>query len=970
VQRSNRWMMWLFGGIAAVIVVLKGLSLLADYWWFCALGQGSVFATIISTRLALGVVVGVIFFLWLFGNVRLARRKLPEGVVLIGRRLLTDEEREQVEQYLDRALLVFCLIGGLMVGLVASGHWLDWIHFRNPVEFGYKDPLFGRDASFYVFRLNMLMYVWRVFFYGFAVALVACVLVYFYEEAIRVVGNSVHALPHARTHCLLLLAGALVCKALGYRLDQFRLVFSPRGEVFYGACYADVSARLPAMWILMGLCIISAVVCTVATRGRRFLLPGGSLAVLVLFSVLGGAAYPYLIHRLVVKPNQLAKERPYIARNIEATNTAFGLNGVRDEMFELRNDLTWEDIQANRLTIDNIRLWDHRPLEQTYQITQTLRPYYQFSDVDVDRYVIGGRYRQVMLAARQLDYSRIPPPQTWVKTHLQYTHGHGICLSPVNAAGPEGLPIYWAKDIPPVSLPELKIKRPGLYYMASLHPRLIEYITSAEQGQPPPPQRPPEMDEVGEEQPRSTRRESARQRPSKGVQVDYAIVNTTEWELDYPQVAATEEGKNVLTKYSGLGGVPVGSFWRRLAFAAKFMDLQILVTGALTKDSRIIMNRYLPERFAALAPWLIYDPDPYLVVNDGRLEWICDAYTISRMFPYSRPVMGIANYIRNSVKIVCDAYDGIPYYYVFDPSDPLIRCYQKVFPTLFKPFNQMPEGIRKHLRYPQLMFMLQVEIYADYHMKDPQTFYQREDSWSVPVELYSRGRRPVEAYYVIMRLPGETKEEFLLMLPLTLRGREERVMVAWMAARCDQPNYGELIVYRLPKGTVCYGPMMVEYRISQDAEISQLMTLWSQGGSDVIRGNMLAIPVDNTILYVEPVYLIATDRATEAGGLPELRRVIVSIGDELAMGVTLDDALAKLFRKQPPKRAEGRLGEIAAREEAAAIAPSASAKTLIERALELDAEAQNLLRQGDLAGYQQKQKEQSDVLQRLREVLH
>lgn len=971
--RSSRWMVWLFGGIAVVLILLKSLSMLADYYWFSAMGQAPVFITVLLTRLFLGLGVGVVFFLWLFWNVRLARRRLPEGVVLIGRRLLTDEERQQVEQYLDRVLLIFCLIGGIMVGLVASGHWLDWLHFRNAVDFGYKDPLFHRDASFYVFRLNMLLYLWRVLFYGFAVAFVACALVYFYQEAIRVVGNAVHALPHARAHCLLLLAGGLVAKAIGYRLDQFRLVFSPRGEVFYGACYADVMGRLPVMWILLGLCLVGAIICAASIRSRRFIWPGGALVAIVLVSLLGGVAYPYLVQRLVVKPNQLARESRFITYNIEATNTAFNLRNVKAGTHDIRNDLTWEAVQNNRDTIDNIRIWDHRPLEQTYQQTQALRAYYHFSDVDVDRYTVSGRYRQTMLAARQLDYTRIPPPPAWVKTHLQYTHGYGLCLSPVNTAGPEGLPVYWIKDIPPVTVPDLKVDRPAIYYMASLHPRLIELIAPPDETPPPQPTRPAEMDEVGEPQPSGTRSESVRSVNTKGMQSEYAIVNTTEWELDYPQIGTVEEeGKNELVRYQGRGGAPIGGLMRRIAFAAKFMDLQILVTSALTKDSRIMINRYLPERFAALAPWLMYDPDPYLVINEGRLQWMNDAYTISRLFPYSRPVMGLANYVRNSVKIVCDAYDGIPEFYAYDPSDPMLRCYMKVFPTLFKSADQMPEGLRSHVRYPQLLFMLQTEVYADYHMTDPQTFYQREDSWSVPMEVYGSSRRPVEAYHVVMKLPGESKEEFLLVMPLTLRGREERNMVAWMAARCDEPHYGEIVVYRMPKKTTVYGPMMVEYRISQDAKISELMTLWGQGGSRVIRGNMLAIPIDNSMLYVEPLYLEANDRGASStpGGLPELRRVIVALGDRLALGVSLDDALAKLFGRTPGGPSSevevATEGEQVSRTAPAEI--SGTAKELIEKALALEEEAQQLLRQGDLAGYQQKQKEQSEILEQLRQL--
>ncbi len=969
----SRFLYWFFGIVLAIVLILKLLTVYTDWLWFLAMGQGAVFATIFRVRVGLGLVLGLAFFGWMLLNVRIARRPLPEGLILVGRRLLSDEEREQVEQYMDRMLLIFCIMAGLLVGLVASSHWLDYIHFRNPVPFGYTDPLFGRDASFYVFRLPFMIYLWRVVFYGFSIALIVSVLVHFYQEAIRIVGNTVHAIPRARAHILLLLAGALATKAVGYRLDMFRLTLSPRGQVFFGACYADVHGRLPVMWILMGLCAIAAIICLLSIRGRRFLWPGGALAVVIVFAVLGGWAYPALLQRLVVKPNQLAKERKFIEYNIQATNVAYKLNEVHDTRYAYKPWISWEKLMKNRATLENVRLWDHRPLEQTFQHTQALRAYYAFSDVDVDRYVVDGRYRQVMLAARQLDYRKIPPPQTWVKTYLQYTHGYGLCVAPVTDALPEGLPVLWVRDIPPVAVkPELKVDRPALYYMASLHPRLIEYISPPEEEPPTEEVKPKEMEEVGE-QPKGTRRETARRtRTTKGVQTDYVIVNTTEWELDYPRVGAgvLGEGANVLTRYKGRGGVPISSFFHRLAFAARFMDLQILLTTSVKPDSRILINRYLPERFHALAPWLMYDPDPYLVIIDGKLKWMCDAYTVSQWFPYSHKIMLGINYIRNSVKIVCDAYDGIPEYYVYDPSDPLIQCYMKVFPTLFRRKEQMPAEVRKHVRYPQLLFILQAEVYADYHMKDPETFYQREDSWSIPVEYYSRGRRLVEAYYVIMKLPGEEKEEFVIMLPLTLRGREERVMVAWMAARCDEPNYGELIVYRLPKGTLCYGPMQVEFRINQHPTFSELQTLWGQLGSRVIRGNLLAIPVDNSMLYVEPIYLVSTESGAEGeGGLPELRMVVAAMGDRIGLGRTLWDALADLYGKPVARGIAAAEEKRAARTVPGAPAPQpGDIKTLIERALKLDDEAKALLRQGDLAGYQRKQEEQRQILEQLRKM--
>jgi hypothetical protein len=968
-----------FGLLAAFILVLKGLSLYADYCWFQSLGRSDVFFTMRWTRVGLGVPVGLLIFFWLWLNAKIARRRMPEGVVLVGRRLLTDEERGQVETYLSRVLLVFALMGGFVGGTAASGHWVDWVHFRNAVPFGYKDPLFGLDASFYVFKLNFLIYLWRAVFYGIAVAFIMSVLVYFYEEAIRVVGSAVHVMDYARTHVYGLLALLLLVKAVGYRLDQLRLTLSARGEVFYGASYADVHARLPILWALLALSVLAAIVIAASVRSRRFLVPGGAVAVLVLVSVLGGAMYPAVLQRLVVKPNQLEKERPYIAFNIDATRKAFALDKVKDAQFPVGEPLTWDGVKRNWTTVQSVRVWDHRPLEQTYQQMQALRPYYSFSDVDVDRYTVDGAYRQIMIAARQLDYSQIPGAATWVKSKLQYTHGYGVCMSPVNEIGGEGLPLYWIRDIPPVAKSELKITQPALYYMASIHPRLIEYISPPEESdQPAPaPAGPPSMDQVGEKQPGGTRSEMARGRRTQGIQSEYCIANTGTAELDYPKVREGQGEANATTRYAGLGGVPLNGFFRRLAFTARFLDLNILLTGDITEKSRVIMNRYFPEGLMELTPWIMCDPDPYLVVLGGRVKWVCDAYTISNRFPYSRPIMGIANYIRNSIKIVCDAYDGIPEYYAFDPSDPLLQCYMKVFPGLFKPMSEMAPEMKKHLRYPQLLFLLQAETYGDYHM-DPDTFYQREDSWSIPVEMYSNGRRQLEAYYVIMKLPGSDHEEFVVMLPMTLRGKEERNMVAWMAARCDAPNYGQLIAYRFPKDALVYGPMQFEYRVSQDSQISELFTLWGQHGSRIIRGNTLAIPIEHSVLYVEPVYLVSTAGATNSGsvehGLPELRIVIAAIGDRLAMGSTVEEAIGRLFGvvagpgPMAAEKQQPRGGEKPAQPAAGPSIPATGLLRQIDQALQLDQQARDLLKQGDLAGYQRKHDEERQLLEQMKSM--
>ncbi len=970
---SNRWVWYVFGILFVGVLVLKSLALYTDYLWFGSVAQGAVFTTILWTKVKLGAVVAVVFFAWLFANIRVARLPLPGDITFIGRRLLPDEEREQIEEYADRALVLFAVVGALMAGVVASGQWHSWLQYKNAVPFHETDAIFHKDLGFYVFKLRFLEWLWRSVYYGVIATFVVSVLIHLYQEAIRIVGNTVHAISRARWHCMSLLALALFIKIFGYRLDQLNLLFANRAGVFSGGPgFADIHARLPVLWILMVAAAVTGIIVLASVNSHRFKLPGYAVAILLVVSFLGGSAYPALVQKLVVVPNQLDKERTYMEHNILATNKAYGLSHADEVNFKVVNNLQAEHIRANWATIENIRLWDHRPLQQTNNQKQAIRMYYNFPDVDVDRYMIDGRLRQVMLSTRQINASKLPV-QNWVSTHLKYTHGYGLCMSPVNEIGEEGLPNYWIKNIPPVTQHGLKVTRPAIYYGASVHPRLIEHIQQPEEPlgltEPQPAaEEPPEGPGGG--QPRS-----GPSQPRRGVgggpeditSQRYVIVSTEEPELDYPRTEAVGAvtGDNVYTHYKGHGGVKVNSFLRRVAFFARFFpDLQILFTTGITDNSRIQINRTLPERMQALAPFLMYDPDPYLVVNDdGTLKWVVDAYTISGRYPYSRAVPRLGNYIRNSVKVICDAYEGMPEYYVIDPTDPLVQCYQKIFPTLFKPINEMSQHLRRHLRYPQLLFMLQVGIYCDYHMKDPQIFFQGEDRWAIPPEIYSHGRRPVEAYYVVMELVEGKGPEFVLMMPLVLYGREERNMVAWMAARCDEPHYGELIVYDFPKGQLIYGPWMVESRISQDPEISQLITLWGQKGSNVIRGNLLVIPLEHSLLYVEPLYIEA-----EESGLPELKRVILVYGNQVALGVDLEDALQEIF---------GAVGGAKQPSKAPQVAPAPGVEQvsgtqlerlrgLIEHVLDLDKQAQEAQQKGDFQTYLEKHKEQSAALQKLK----
>lgn len=979
-ETSNRWLWYIFGILIAFILILKGLTLYTDYLWFASFDQAATWGTMFWTRVLLGVIVGALFFGFLYANLRFARLPLPGDVTFIGRRLLPEEEREQVEQYADRGLLVFAIVGGLMAGVMASAHWVEYLQFTHAVPFNHTDPIFGRDVGFYVFRLRFIEFIWRSIYHALLVTFVISVLVHLYQEAIRLVGNTVQAIPRARAHSLGLLAAALLVKIYGYRLDQYNLLFASHSGAFQGGPgWTDMHARMPVLYLLMVAAAACAVITLIAIRTRNYKLPAGAVAALILLSLLGGTVYPLAMQKLVVVPNELNMEKEYIAHNIEATNRAYGTDAVRAQRFIITNELTADVISKNWPTIENIRLWDHRPLQRTYNQQQALRAYYNFPDVDVDRYTINGRIRQVMLAPRQLNAQKIPGADRWTNRYLKYTHGYGLALSPVNEIGPEGLPIYWVSGIPPRSVPELEITRPGIYYGASIHPRMIERISPPEEplrtAQPAQPEEAPEGPGGGGPV-RTGPNQPARGTATSQVREDittqeFVIVNTKEPELDYSRGGEDSEAiDNAYTHYDGTGGVPINSFFRRVAFFARFFpDVRILFTSQLTEGSRIQINRTLPERMAAVTPFLMPDPDPYLVIDeDGTLKWVNDMYTATGKYPYSAPLRPLGNYFRNSIKVFCDAYNGAPEYYVIDPTDPIAQCYASIFPQLFRSGDQISDHMRSHLRVPQLLLTIQVSVYADYHMKDPETFYQREDRWAIPPEIYSFGRRPVEAFYVVMRLPGEDEPEFLLMMPLVLAGQEERNMVAWMAARCDPKHYGELVVYNFPKGQTVYGPWMVESRISQDAEISSQITLWSQAGSRVIRGNLLVIPLEGALLYVEPVYLEAEDT-----GLPELRRVILVYRDEVVWGVNLEAALAALFGEieAPEGTVKPPAGTAAPAPEAKGAAEVIEGvRGLLNQILQLDREAEQARAQGDIGTYAQKQQQQSELLRQLESQLN
>lgn len=820
--------------IIALIVTALLVNIYGDWLWFLSVGYGKVFWTILSTKLSLALIAGIIFFLILFVNLRVARK-------------ISQKKTKRKIISLGLIFNIIIYLSVLTVGFAFSNDWKTVLSFFNAAPFGITDPVFGNDISFYTFNLPFYTYILSYFTVVIVVSLFFTFFGYLlYSGFFKVKEHSpteymISGVNYAQklkldkkawSH-LSILAGFLFLMLAGwFFLERFNVLFSTRGVVF-GAAYTDLHIQLPFLLISSVVSGITAILLFLNVKIKNLKLTAygiGALIGILIISFLIGVA----VQKLVVEPNEFNLERPYIQRNINYTLKAYNLEHMDEKPFPVTYDLTKEDIEENKGTIDNIRIWDWRPLIKTYNQLQTFRTYYDFKEMDIDRYSFDGEYRQVMLSPRELNQENLPPKaKTWVNQHLVYTHGYGLVMSPVNEGSKEGLPHFYVKDIPPES-DSLSIERPEIYY---------------------------------------------------GEKTDqFIIVKTKTEEFDYPKGQ-----KNVYTSYQGKGGIKLSPI-RKLVYTFKFGSIELLVSGSIKPESKIMFYRNIHERVRKIAPFLEYDYDPYLVVSDGKLYWIYDAYTTTHKYPYSEPIFLDVNYIRNPVKVVIDAYDGDVTYYVIDPNDPMIKTYRNVFPDLFKDFSEMPEDLKKHIRYPEDLFKIQAEIYSTYHMKDPRVFYNKEDMWRTPNEIYQGTKQEMIPYYIIMKLPEKEKEEFILMIPFIPRGKEN--MVGWMAAKSDQPEYGKIVVYFFSKQKLIYGPMQVEARIDQDTEISQMITLWSQMGSIVIRGNTLVIPIEDSILYVEPLYL----QAAETGAVPQLKRVIVVFGDRLVMDERLDEALETLFK--------------------------------------------------------------------------
>jgi uncharacterized membrane protein (UPF0182 family) len=801
-----------------------------DWLWFGEIGYVQIFSTMLRGQSTMFTAAFVLAFLWMAGNLRIALQSIGDA-----RPVFTTREGIEVtlpgRRQLQTLAMAAAAVLGVLVGLFAAGRWETWLAWQNAVPFGEVDPVLGRDASFYVFSLPFLQLLRGMGQTLVVLAALTAGALYLVTGSLTT-GFPARIAPSAgaRRHLSLLAAAFLLLLAFGAWLSRAEHLIEASGMI-QGASYADIHGRMPAALVLMAAAIIGAGLAVYhAVAPVNWPIPA-AIGLYVLVTI-GGEGYSRALQQFVVSPNEQAREAPYIGYNIAATRRAFGLDAVEERELSGDATLTAADIAANASTLDNVRLWDHQPLLQTFGQIQEIRTYYDFAGVDNDRYRIGGVPRQVMLSVRELNSASLPN-RTWVNERLTFTHGYGLTLGPVNEVTDEGLPVLFVRDLPPQTIDDIKIDEPSVYF--------------------------------GE------------------LSNDYVIVRTTAEEFHYPQ-----GDQPVNTRYSGKGGVALDTLWRRLVFALRFRAYQIVLNDGIGPESRILFNRNIQERLQTLAPFLSFDQDPYAVVAGGRLYWFCDAYTTSRLYPYSTRFGTTLNYIRNSVKIVIDAYDGTTTAYLTDGKDPIAATYAKMFPGFLKPMSEMPAELREHVRYPEDIFAIQSQVYATYHMTQPSVFYNREDQWEVPAIDEGGEPRSMQPYYTIMRLPGEQEPEFIQMLPFTPRRRDN--LAAWLVARSDGEHYGKLRVFEFPKQKLVFGPRQVVARIAQDQVISPQITLWNQQGSQVIWGTLMVIPIEESLIYVRPLYLRAS-----GGRIPELTRVIVAYQNQIVMEETLDAALARIF---------------------------------------------------------------------------
>ena len=853
-----------FVAIIGFSVARAVATFFTNYLWFDSVNLNSVWIKILLTKGALVGATSLLAFIFIFTNLRLAVRATP--VMDIFESFESQDPLSRFRAWTNERFLRYRLWGSiglsLFLGAGASQLWEQVLLFLNQQSFGVTDPVFQADVSRYVFGLPL----YRLFVsWGFQLVIFTSLIIVLFFVATGALQLRQGRLPEvssgAKAHLSVLLAFIAILKAFAYRLDSMELLYSPRGKVF-GASYTDVIAHLPALNLLILISLFGAVLLLVNIKRRGWLLPATAISLWLAVSIIVGGLVPAAIQRFRVVPDELNKELPYVENHIDYTRLAYGLDSIEEKSFAASPDLSQDDISNNKQTVDNIRLWDPTVLAETYSQLQEIRAYYALQEVDVDRYRINGELTQVMVAARELDQTNLPAVG-WVNERLQYTHGFGVVFSPANNVASQGQPDFYVKGVPATTtVDELEVEQPRIYFGESAD------------------------------------------------SVEYVVVNSLQDEVDYP---LSTEGQSVAyTNYSGDGGVGIGSFFRRLGFALRYSELNLLISNQLSDDSKLIMERNIVSRVKKAAPFLYTDNDPYLALIDGNLFWIIDMYTVSDKYPYAQPAdtrrinenSGLPvnfNYLRNSVKAVVNAYDGTMNFYVVDENDPIMTAYNDIFPDLFSPKSEMSSELLDHIRYPEDLFTIQSDMYRDYHMTDPRVFYADEDPWVIPSdssttprvatlrgEFTEIGFKPMLPYYLLMSLPGETDLSYLIFQPFNPENRPN--MQSFLVADADPENYGQLIDFRLPKGEFVDGPSQVATRINQDPDISQIFTLLDQQGSSVIKGNLFVVPINQSILYYQPIYLQG-----EQNPLPEFKFVVVVFQDRIIMSETLSEALASIF---------------------------------------------------------------------------
>jgi len=817
----------------SIALLFSSVGLYTEWLFFEETGYRILFTTTIMAKFKSGLILCISTLLFLTLNVLIARNvKFTYGKLypfFSGIPQIKRIDPDRIVGLLSYPITAFIALSASVYG---GSLWENFLLFLNSIPGGIKDPLFGNDISLYMFRLPFLVAVQHYLSFLILITMAFVSAIYLLRGGVTYIEGLFSLDRRVKLHLALL--GMLFVLNLAYKfyLDRFDLLFAQHG-ILFGASYTDTHARLP---VLTGMIVIFTLIglllpFTVIKRSRLMVFV--PLVILAITYFVGLGLYPSFLQSFKVAPNEIVLEKPYIKHHIRFSRVGYGLEEIRIEQFPLKEDISSAEIKRNLSTINNIRLWDEEPLLKTYGQLQQIRTYYRFIDADNDRYMVNGRYTQVMLSPRELSYQDLPG-KSWINERLVFTHGIGLAMGPVSGITREGLPEFIIKDIPPISSTSVRITRPEIYFGENTN--------------------------------------------------DYVIVNTKVKEFSYP----TQEG-NVYTTYRGTGGVKLSSILRRLLYAIRFSSFKILLSTDITGKSRILYYRDILQRVNKLMPFMLYDSDPYMIVgDDGRLYWMIDAYTYSKRLPYSFPIKGGINYIRNPVKVVIDAYDGSVNFYIVDRNEMVAKIYQRIYPGVFKPLEDMPEDLRRHIRYPRSLIRIQAQMFALFHMTDPGVFYNKEDLWEIPVYKGSS----LDPYYLVMRLPGEERDEFILLLPFTPSKRDN--LAAWMAARCDGENYGKIVVYTFPRDRLVFGPRQIDARIDQNAYISQQLTLWGQRGSDVIRGSLLIIPVERSLIYVQPLYLVATDRV----GLPELRRVIIAHGNKVVMEENLETALSALFKAE------------------------------------------------------------------------